>query len=254
MYYTGRGPAHPDPDAIGYVLSAHSDDADTWIKDPGIRIDLHSPRATTRTLCPDVVPLPDGTWRMYYEARSGDAPTTILSAVSDNGLQWETEEGIRIGDGAWSYGTPRLIYLEDGRSRLYFHRYTHPLSYELNAGNHIISAISSDGLDFTIEEGVRIAQETARETFSVYAPEVIRLGDGSYRMYYTQILPHPGFAAGANAYSNATTRILSALSTDGITWGPAPGVRLAPEQGGANGLRVVSADVVPHPDGGLRDY
>ena len=29
MYYTGRGPAHPDPDAIGYVLSAHSDDADT---------------------------------------------------------------------------------------------------------------------------------------------------------------------------------------------------------------------------------
>ena len=206
MYYTGRGPAHPDPDAIGYVLSAHSDDADTWIKDPGIRIDLHSPRATTRTLCPDVVPLPDGTWRMYYEARSGDAPTTILSAVSDNGLQWETEAGIRIGDGAWSYGTPRLIYLEDGRSRLYFHRYTHPLSYELNAGNHIISAISSNGLEFTMEEGVRIAQETARETFSVYAPEVIRLGDGSYRMYYaawTRDIPGG---------------IFTATSSDGLTW------------------------------------
>ena len=86
------------------------------------------------------------------------------------------------------------------------------------------------------------------------APRVVALPNGSYRMYYTQILPHPGFAAGANDYSNATTRILSALSTDGITWVPEPGVRLAPEQGGANGLRVVSADVVPHPDGGLRMY
>ena len=58
MSYSGRGPAHPDPNAIGYILSTRSVDADTWIKDPGIRIDLHSPRTTTRTLCPDVVPLP----------------------------------------------------------------------------------------------------------------------------------------------------------------------------------------------------
>ena len=109
-------------------------------------------------------------------------------------------------DGVWSYGTPRLIYLEDGRSRLYFHRYTHPLNYEINAGNHIISAISNDGLGFSIEEGIRIAQETARETFSVYAPEVIRHGDGGYRMYY------------AAWTRDVPGGIFTATSSDGLTW------------------------------------
>jgi predicted GH43/DUF377 family glycosyl hydrolase len=90
--------------------------------------------------------------------------------------------------------------------------------------------------------------------YGAVSPRVVTLPDDSYRMYYTQILPRPGFPAGANDYDNSTTRILSALSTDGTTWIPEPGVRLSPEEGGANGLRVVSSDVVPRPDGGLRMY
>ena len=74
---------------------------------------------------------------MYYEARSGDEPTVILSAVSADGLSWELEEGLRIGDGEWSYGTPRCLYLEDGRRRLYFHRYIHPRSPDPNGGRQI---------------------------------------------------------------------------------------------------------------------
>ena len=79
---------------------------------------------------------------------------------------------------------PAAFNLSDSQCRLYFHRYTHPISYEPNAGNHIISALAADGLNFIEEPGVRIAQESERETFAVYAPEVIRCGDGSYRMYY----------------------------------------------------------------------
>ena len=86
------------------------------------------------------------------------------------------------------------------------------------------------------------------------SPRVIALPDSGYRMYYTQILPRPGFPAGANDYDNATTRILSATSPDGSSWTPEPGVRLAPEEGGAGGLRVVSADVGPRAGGGLRMY
>jgi len=84
------------------------------------------------------------------------------------------------------------------------------------------------------------------------SPRVLRLPDGRYRMYYTQILPRMGYPAGGNDYDNATTRILSAVSTDGVSWTPEPGVRLTPEQGGAGAFRVVSSEVVPMPDGSGR--
>jgi hypothetical protein len=211
MYYTGLGPARRDPDAVGYILSASSKDAVTWQKDPGVRVDLFAPNASARTLCPDVIPLPEGRLRMYFEARSPDRPTVILSALSGDGLNWEPEEGVRFGDETWSYGTPRVLYVvgatgEPFRYRMYFHRYTYPLRSGLDAGNHIISALSVDGLVFEEEAGVRIAQESARETFAVYAPEVVRLGDGSYRMYYS------GWS------DSVRGGVFTATSADGLTW------------------------------------
>lgn len=77
------------------------------------------------------------------------------------------------------------------------------------------------------------------------AARVIKLPDGDYRMYYTQMIPRSGFAAGANDYDNVSARILSAISTDGQTWTPEPGVRLSPQDGGAGEFRVVLTDVVP---------
>ena len=87
-------------------------------------------------------------------------------------------------------------------------------------------------------------------------PRVVRLPGGTFRMYYTQILPRVGFPDGANDYDNATTRILSATSADGVRWNPEPGVRLSSAQGGAGEFRVVSAEVVPFADdsGRLRMY
>ena len=88
------------------------------------------------------------------------------------------------------------------------------------------------------------------------SPNVAALPEGGYRLYYTQILPRPGFPAGANDYENSTTRILSARSTDALTWVPEPGVRLGPGEGGAGEFRVVSPEVVPVPGGNrlLRMY
>jgi hypothetical protein len=209
MYYTGLGPARRDPDAVGYILSASSEEAVTWRKDPGVRVDLFAPHASSRTLCPDVIPLPDGRFRMYFEARSPLRPTEILSAVSEDGLSWEPEEGVRFGDETWSYGTPRVLYVVGAAGlgyRMYFHRYSYPLRSGLDAGNHIISALSVDGLFFEEEAGVRIAQESDRETFAVYAPEVVRVGDGSYRMYYS------GWS------DTVRGGVFSATSIDGLTW------------------------------------
>ena len=44
-------------------------------------------------------------------------------------------------------------------------------------------------------------------------PDVVPVGDGTLRMYYAQILPRDGHPAGAADYDNATTRLLSALSS-----------------------------------------
>lgn len=87
------------------------------------------------------------------------------------------------------------------------------------------------------------------------SPRVIVLPTGGFRLYYTQILPRPGFPAGANDYDNSTARILSAFSTDGVLWTPEKGVRLSPQQGGAGDFRVASSEVVPLRDGvSLRMY
>ena len=84
------------------------------------------------------------------------------------------------------------------------------------------------------------------------SPRVVRLPDGTWRMYYTQIRPRAGSPNGANDYGNATTRILSAHSADGVTWNPEPGVRLSAAEGGAGDFRVVSSDVSPAADGSGR--
>ncbi|WP_029138696.1 exo-alpha-sialidase [Nakamurella lactea] len=90
----------------------------------------------------------------------------------------------------------------------------------------------------------------------VVSPRALRMADGSYRLYYTQIRPRPGFPAGANDYDTSTSRILSASSADGDSWTPDPGVRLTPQQGAAGDLRVVSSEVVavPGESGSLRMY
>ena len=209
MYYTGFAPGVTKDDHLGHILSAFSADGSTWTHDGGVRIDVHGPHATEWTLCPDVVPIPGGGYRMYYEARRPKAPTVILSATSADGLDWELEEGVRIGDGEWSYGSPRCVCVPTDQGltwRLYFHHYSFPMVSGLGARNHIVSAVSADGLDFEAEPGVRVAQETDRESYAVYAPEVVRLDDGSFRMFY---------AAWAEGIDGG---IFTAVSGEGVEW------------------------------------
>ena len=57
-----------------------------------------------------------------------------------------------------------------------------------------------------MERGVRIAQETERETYAVYSPEVVRLGDGGFRMF------DAAWSEGIDG------EIFTAASDDGIEW------------------------------------
>jgi hypothetical protein len=209
MYYHGLGPGGPEG-SHGYILSAWSSAAVSWQKDPGIRLEAGGEGAAQIVWSPDVIPMADGGYRMYVEGKTeqadGSFTSAIISAVSDDGLAWEREPGIRLGGASASLGAPRCLYLESGpRYRLY--------ASDFNE-HQIVSAISDDGLTFELEAGFRISRERPFEGHEVYAPEVLPLGTGGYRMYYAGWVAAPEVTSGSAFHG----RIFSALSVDGVHW------------------------------------
>lgn len=205
LYYMGGSHEQHEKGVGGGILSASSGKAKDWQRDPLYRLEPLLQKNETWVLCPDVIPLSGGGYRMFFQVQSPDHPDRILSAFSKDTLNWDREPGIRIGDDSSHYGSPRCLPLPDGRYRLYFHRY--PTPDHPRQDKEILSAISDDGVRFNIEEGVRIAQETELETESVYAADVLQIGTGGYRMYYAAWTANP-----------KQGRILSAFSNDGLNW------------------------------------
>lgn len=220
MYYTQILPRAGHPagandygNATTRVLSATSTDGETWIPDPGIRLSAREGGAGDfRVVVTEVVPLPAKAagYRMYYECAPGPQtePNTIRSARSDDGLVWSPEPGIRFGKDDRHYSSARIVFLSDGRCRLYIGE----------SGTGIISAISEDGgTTFSREDGIRIDRSGPYDKTVAFAPEILRTTSGAYIMYYA------GYAAPNRAY------ILMATSDDGIRWVKAPDPVVSPD-------------------------
>ncbi|MBI2668104.1 hypothetical protein HYX17_05050 [Candidatus Woesearchaeota archaeon] len=139
------------------ILSAVSKDGITFTKEQGVRI---SPGTgfELQVCDPTIVDLPNEKIRMYYKGANslnpgpGQSIHKIYSAVSSDGLNFQ-KEGLRIdsetnGDNGWA-SVPDAITLPDGRVRLYY-----VTAAEMQHG--IGSAISSDGLNFVKEQGIRV--------------------------------------------------------------------------------------------------
>jgi hypothetical protein len=209
MYYTQilprpgfPGGANDYDNSMTRILSASSADGLDWTPDAGTRLSPQEGGAGDfRVVSSEVVPVEteSGMLRMYFECCPGpqSGQSTIRSASSeDGGLSWRVEPGVRIGEGDRGFSSPRLINLDDGRYRLYFSE----------RGVGIISALSVDGLEFQEEEGIRIRRGDRYDAFTAFAPEVLRIADGAYRMYYS------GYSAADRA------QILTAFSEDGLSW------------------------------------
>jgi len=136
---------------------------------------------------PDVVLLPDGTYRMFVSVGS-----QVPSASSDDGVTFTADNGQRSQIG----GVPGALVLPDGRVRLF-----------VCGGNGIVSLVSDDGLVFVSEPGVRI---TAPGVEAVCDPDPIQLQDGSYMMVYKI---RPAGQMGPNS-----DQVYLATSTDGLNW------------------------------------
>ena len=179
------------------------------------------------------VRLADGRVRLYVFAQGRG----VVSAVSltPEGASFAPEAGTRMPDGS---GMPRVVARPGGGWRIFY-----------TSGNGIRSAVSTDGLTFTVETGFRITAEAAGFTSTTAGATsgatLTRLADGRYRMYFSD-LPRPGDPPGSH-------RVKSAVSTDQLAWTVEAGVRLGP---GAPVL-TDSAEhpfVLANPDGSVTMY
>jgi predicted GH43/DUF377 family glycosyl hydrolase len=107
------------------------------------------------------------------------------------------EPGVRL-EGA---SVPFILKLGDGRFRMYY----------CGMGG-ILSALSSDGLNFVKEPGIRINPGlSGSDELVVCDPTVVSLPDGKFRMYYKG-------GTGGGGPGQSVQKIFSAISTDGLTF------------------------------------
>ena len=159
------------------VYSATSSDGITWTPENGVR--------RTFTVFPDVVKLPHGKWRMYFQNAG-----VIKSATSSDGLSWKDDSGTRIdtrnneGLTFENVAGPTTIY-DDGK---YIMVYSGAISgkYKDAPNNRmgvLLWATSSDGLKFEVKG---IALDSRNDKYYGWAdtPDLIRWDDGSIRLFF----------------------------------------------------------------------
>lgn len=200
------------PERVGYVSS--SDQGKTWSSADFVPIAGLGDKAPAD---PTPILLADGRVRLFYfdigESRnptgSGHPTNKIYSALSDDGINFTEEDGVRFTyDGIYD---PTVIQNPDGDWRMYVGN---------QKGDGVLSATSSDGLDFTYEgvaytggaipdviyenatyylftAGIEIATSSDGKTFTktnsrfeksggglTADPGVTKLSDGTYLMVY----------------------------------------------------------------------
>ena len=170
------------------------------------------------------VALADGTIRAYVFA------TGLGTVVADSADgKTFTYKGSAFG-GANFRGQPRVIKLVDGTWVMYN-----------SSSDGFSCSTSSDGLTFTVKTEVCLSKSLfAGVSGGLTSPGVVRLNDGSYRAYFSD-LPKPG--TGPDPW-----KVFSATSPDGLTWTAESGVRIG--AGAQNITRSAEhPTVVRHSDG-----
>lgn len=174
----------------------------------------------SKALDPSIVLLEDGRYRLYfYGSAPGDPGTfiehSIFSAISEDGIHFTEEArvfsypGLVDPDVFWNgnewlmfvfalnqgtivarsadglsfeyvglldpqhWGTTAPVRLSDGALRLY--------AFNQPQGNVVASFLSTDGLAWIQEEGVRLA---ASQGYHITDPFVVQLPDGTWKMVY----------------------------------------------------------------------
>jgi hypothetical protein len=156
---------------------------------------------------PYAMRLDDGGVRLYYCSAGG-----ILSAISEDGLEFKKEPGARISvaqGGESIICDPTVVRMDDGM-RMYYKGADGP-GGPGEAVHRIYSAISRHGLSWK-KEGVRIDSLKTSDRGWASVPEAVKLPDGSVRLYYVS--------------NEGPHGIATAISKDGLSFERESGIIL----------------------------
>ncbi len=156
---------------------------DRWRKEAGARLQGARDLDSSKLQAPGVVPIPSGGFRLFYTAVGPAKPFPtcqgyILSAVSDDGVIFHKEPGIRVAPQprlphmSLRVIAPSVTQLSDGSWRMYFES-----RGSADRPAVICSAISSDMLYWEIEEGIRLQNANG-----IGGPRYLALPEGSGRL------------------------------------------------------------------------
>lgn len=206
-----------------------------WRKEAGARIEGSRDLDHSKVQAPCIVKAPAGGYRLFYTAVGPGKPFAdcqgyILSAVSRDGLRFEPEPGIRVAPDpalphmALRVLAPSLTQLPDGRWRMYFEG-----RGRADRLTVIGSAISDDQVSWTVEPGIRLDGGFG-------APRFLPLGGGVGRLYVFRAEYADGKRVG--------TPVVSAITSDGLSFEMEPGCRLRDRTDGLDSAGITAAEVI----------
>jgi hypothetical protein len=213
------------------------------VKEQGPRVEGTRDLDRSKVQAPCVVRAPGGGFRLFYTAIGPGKPFAncqgyVLSATSPEGLDFTVEEGIRVApDPANAQMSlrvlaPSLTRMPGGGWRMYFEA-RGPAALP----TAIMSAVSGDQLNWRIEPGVRFAASGG-----VGAPRFLPLDEGGGRLFCFESI----YAGGDPASGlRLGTRVISAITHDGLSFEREPGVRLADRQDQLDSVGITAAEAVP---------
>jgi hypothetical protein len=187
-----------------------------WKKEDGVRREF--------SVFPDVVKLPDGRYRMYFQNQG-----VIKSAISSDGLSFTDEAGVRI-DGTNNAGlslenvaAPTTMKIGDEYVMVY--RGTIDQRYSAEVPNNKIQlflwAASKDGMAF---EKKGIALDSRNPVFQglLDGPELVKWDNGSIRLYFWSYkgIFHTSFKDGSFSQENGFD--YTTASNSGMQFPPYP--------------------------------
>lgn len=151
------------------VYRATSSDGLTWVKDTAL---LFFPASV-----PGAVKDTNGTIFIYYVySASQFSPETLMVASSTDGKNFSAPQPINLTNNvSLKQVDPNPVLLSDGRIRLYY------LDFGTLPPTNIYSAVSSDGINFTEESGIRFSQPSP----GITDPDVF-LVDSTWVMFVSQ--------------------------------------------------------------------